>query len=86
MLTKFSQFWRLSKHYVICVKNGKLVRMHRLVMNPSDDEIVDHKNGDTLDNRMENLRITNYSGNSRNTKKTSSLKHQYIKEFLCLSG
>ena len=72
MLTKFSQFWRLSGRYVICVKNGKLVRMHRLIMNPSDDEIVDHKNGDTLDNRRENLRITNYSGNSRNARKTSS--------------
>jgi len=33
MLTKFSQFWRLSGRYVICVKNGKLVRMHRLIMN-----------------------------------------------------
>ncbi|AYP68315.1 putative NHN endonuclease [Bacillus phage vB_BcoS-136] len=72
MLTKFSQYWRLSGRYVICVKEGRVVRMHRLIMNPKDNEIVDHKNNNTLDNRKSNLRITDYSGNSRNASKTKS--------------
>lgn len=49
--------------------NKKKVRilMHRFIMNVSDPNIqVDHKNGNKLDNRKENLRIASNQQNNRN--------------------
>ena len=40
--------------------------MHRLIMNPPDDMHVDHINGDTLDNRRENLRVCTHIQNQWN--------------------
>lgn len=41
--------------------------MHRIIMNISETKvIVDHKNGNTLDNRKENLRVCNKAQNSMN--------------------
>lgn len=52
---------------------GKQQRMHRFIMKPSDSNIVDHINGNRLDNRQENLRITTTQKNNEN-KKISKLK------------
>lgn len=40
--------------------------MHRLVTNAKKDDVIDHKNGITMDNRGSNLRKTDNSGNMRN--------------------
>lgn len=45
---------------------ARRARLHRDLMGAKDGEIVDHINGDTLDNRRGNLRITDAAGNSRN--------------------
>lgn len=44
--------------------------MHRMVMGckKRDGKLVDHINGNTLDNRRENLRIVNHSQNAMNRK------------------
>ena len=54
----------------------KMVRLHRAIMAAPEDKLVDHGNGNTLDNRRANLRLATYSQNAcnsrRNKTKTSS--------------
>jgi hypothetical protein len=60
--------------------NGKRknVRIHRLVyssfhkidINAIKDKVVDHINRNSLDNRLENLRLISYSDNTKNSNKT----------------
>lgn len=51
--------------------NGKLTqeRMHRRILKCKDDEICDHINGNRLDNRKENLRISTKITNGQNSFK-----------------
>ena len=44
------------------------LRMHRLIMNAPPGMVVDHINGDTLDNRKSNLRICSTAQNQQNGK------------------
>src|SRR4051794_14375051 len=46
----------------------KIVYLHRVLMGAEDCDgtHVDHKNGDRLDNRRSNLRVTDSSGNGAN--------------------
>lgn len=46
--------------------------MHRLIMNPPQGMIVDHKNMNTLDNRRANLRICNKAQNAANSRLRST--------------
>ena len=46
--------------------NGDSVMLHRFVMKAKKGQIVDHINGNTLDNRLENLRIVTCTQNHYN--------------------
>lgn len=50
-------------------------KMHRLIANPPIGMVVDHRNGDTLDNRRCNLRVCTSQENSRNRATVS--KHGF---------
>ena len=39
------------------------MKLHRFIMNPPNDKVVDHINRNTLDNRKQNLRITDIRTN-----------------------
>lgn len=45
---------------------GKNVYMHRFIMNPPDDKVVDHQNRNRLDNQRTNLKISTTQENSLN--------------------
>lgn len=52
--------------YARRIDGGKLVLMHRFIMNAPDDAEVDHINGNRLDNRRANLRIVTAAQNQWN--------------------
>ena len=45
------------------------IKMHRMILDAKPGEVVDHINGDPLDNRRENLRLCTLKENSRNATK-----------------
>jgi hypothetical protein len=59
--------WRFDTGYVRGGHRG--FRLHNLILNPPRGFIVDHINGDTLDNRRCNLRIASKAQNARNARK-----------------
>jgi hypothetical protein len=68
-------FERVSKHswcfdssngYPVSRIDYKRVRLHRFILNPKDNEFVDHINRNKLDNRKKNLRICNSFESIRN--------------------
>ncbi|MFO0005281.1 MAG: HNH endonuclease, partial [bacterium] len=58
-------------------KSGKCYRLHRVITKAKLDDVVDHKNGNGLDNRLENLRVTNSTGNNRNARKRKNSTSKY---------
>ncbi len=61
-----------KKYYARCHQRidgkDKTVLIHRIIMGAKKGEIVDHINGDTLDNRKCNLRLCTNAENCRNKK------------------
>lgn len=74
--------WHVSSRGYVCRftktrGKGKMHLMHRMIMNTSLGKVTDHINGDKLDNRKENLRITTDLQNSWNQGKRGGTSSKY---------
>lgn len=74
-LIKYS--WSLNNGYVQTHIGGKVIKMHRFIINANENEIIDHINHNRSDNRRENLRISNESLNSHNKSKAINTTSKY---------
>jgi hypothetical protein len=67
--------WCISQGYAVRHKNPS--SMGRLILDAPDGMQVDHKNGDPLDNRRENLRLATQADNQHNRAKFKTNKSGY---------
>ena len=72
-----------SKHltYAVATIDGKQVLAHRLIADIEgwdlDGKVVDHINGDGLDNRIENLQVVTQSQNMMKQRKPAGCSSDY---------
>lgn len=82
-VTKYNWFgWTTPRHtsmYVVGWVDHKTVRLHRFIMGAKIGSIVDHSNGNALDNRKCNLRIATSKQNNQNAKKRRNSKTSKFK-------
>lgn len=67
--------WQYDGRYAITgyMDGGRhrVLRMHRLILSPRADEVVDHINNDGIDNRRSNLRLATPALNAQNHRQAS---------------
>lgn len=61
---------RYAIAYIDPLDSRRCIRMHRLIVQARPDQVVDHVNGDGLDNRRANLRVCTQAENCRNRRKS----------------
>jgi hypothetical protein len=66
-----------GKHYAARRQHNKLITMHREIMQPLDGYVVDHIDGDGLNNRRSNLRICTRQQNYCNRAKAPGCSSAY---------
>lgn len=69
--------WQFHKGYAVTRVDGKLIYLHRLIMDAPEGMMVDHINRDRLDNRQVNLRIATNRQNQANVAKRVGTTSRY---------
>lgn len=74
---------RRKKYYACAFINGKKTLLHRFLLNVPTGKVTDHINGNSLDNRKLNLRITDninncWNRNSPKLKKRKTSKYKGV--------
>lgn len=67
--TRLCEYKWYTNWYGYAVDTKKDIRIHRLIMNAPDGLVVDHMDGNPLNNQKHNLRLCTYAENSRNRTK-----------------
>jgi hypothetical protein len=68
-----------SQEYIQSSSNGKTIKLHRYIMdNYTGNDVVDHIDGNKLNNTRKNLRIITRAQNAMNKKKALGGSSQYI--------
>ena len=62
-----------GNHYAARIECGRIVYMHRQIMNASKGSIIDHKDRNGLNNTKSKLRLATSAQNTRNCRKTTKL-------------
>ncbi|MDP4226025.1 MAG: HNH endonuclease [Bacteroidota bacterium] len=77
----FVQDGRCGKKYVYIRNNGEKVALHRIIHKTPDGMMTDHINGNTFDNRRENLRTVTNQQNQFNRQLRIDNKSGYTGVF-----
>ncbi len=73
-----SRIYVYSTTFINWNNKSRRLKLHRFILDIDNPKIlVDHINGDTLDNRRENLRICNNRENSNNSKAKGGMYSKY---------
>lgn len=78
--------WCTCNGYLVATIKRKFTKLHRYILNAAHGTIIDHINGNPLDNRRLNLRITSQKNNSRNTSLSKSNKLKHLGVSACPGG
>ncbi len=73
--------WRLLNGYAGRLEKGKIILMHRVIMQPPEGKVVDHADGNKVDNCRVNLRVCTPGENTHNQHRrcTSSSTYKGIR-------
>lgn len=75
--------WNIGKngntYYASALINGKRVYLHRYLLDAPEDKLVDHWDGNGLNNRRKNLRVATQAENLHNSHNRKRMKGVSIK-------
>jgi len=66
------------RHYILPDGSAKSIYMHRQIMNPSENKVIDHLNFDGLNNQKHNLRIVEKRENSMYQRGQLNTSSKYL--------